>query len=455
MSSPLADNNEVSGLNLISPLNGNAIGGTGINRFNINNINNDIDLALAAPGNNSGAGAGIVLMNVTGIGTIDDVRFNSTQAGSAGGIVVQNTGVGPFTLNLSNVPFSQGGLFGVQVVANNSDVNANLTNVTANQTGDGLRLMSSNGGRITATVNQSNFNNSTGAGVSAIASGANSRINLTASNVVAEDNMADGFSLRALMGGDYQAVVQNSSLNNNDRNAIRSVLTDNSTGMLTVTNTTGTGSGEHGIFLNALSGSVLNTTTLTGVNVSNSGQGAGVANDGVNIDVSGMGSAATVNLTNVTAVNTLGNMTQENGLRLLVADGGMLTSVVSGINFSANQVSGISTRVRNALSTANLTVSGTTADGSTMAPNADGFVFDNDNGILTATVTTSSFNNSGRNAIRGLGGLPSGVALFPDDNERHIRFHDSQRQWRRRRFTRYHWRGWSKRLQLHLSANLT
>ena len=218
-------------------------------------------------------------------------------------------------------------------------------------------------------------------------------------------------------GGAFQAVLENSSLNNNVRNAIRAVLTGGSTtGMLTATNMTGTGSGEHGIFLSVAGGAILNTSTLTGVDVSNSGQlgNAGLA-DAVNIDVSGidvsgMGSQATVNLINVLGMNTLGNTTQESGLRQVVATGGQLTTVVSGSNFSFNQISGINTRLRNAGTIVNLTVTGTTVNGgATSAPNADGFLFDNDSGNFTANVTTSSFNNSGRNAIRGLGGAPSEI----------------------------------------------
>jgi hypothetical protein len=393
----LRNNNEVSGLNLISPLNGNAIGGTGFSNFNINNINNDINLA----GINSGDGAGIVLQNVSGIGTIDNVRFNSTQAGSAGGIVVQNTGTDPFTLNLSNVPFSQGGMNGVRIVADNSRIIANLTNVTASNTGDGVRLSAQNAGAITATIRESTFNDSTGSGIAANVSGANSNINLTVSNVVAQGNGRDGIEIVAETGGAFQAVLENSSLNLNDRNAIRAVLIGGSTGMLTVTNTTGTGSGQHGIFLSLTGGSILNTSTLTGVDVSNSGRRLVSADlrDAVNIVVSGMGSVATVNLTNVTGVNTVGNTSQFNGLRQIINLNGRLTTVVSGSNFSLNQMNGIITQARSA-GNADLTVTGTTANGNLV----DGFLFDNDAGIFTANVTTSSFNSNGQNAIRGISG---------------------------------------------------
>ncbi len=399
----LANNNEVSGLNLISPLNGNAIGGTGINGFNINNINNDINLALAVPGNNSGAGAGIVLTNASGVGTIDNVRFNSTQAGSAGGVVVQNTGAAPFTLNLSNVPFSQGGLFGVQVVANNSNVTANLTNVNASSTGDGVRLTASNAGTITAAINQSVFSNSTGAGIAGDVAGANSNINLTASNVTAQGNTLDGISIVSGTGSAFQAILQNNTLDNNTRNAIRSVLTGGSTGVMTVANTTGTGSGEHGIFLIATD-STLSPSTFTTVNVSNSGQQgtAGLA-DGVNIDATN--SNATINLTGITGINTLGNTTQENGLRQVIDGNSMVTTVVNSSNFSSNQISGISTQVRGAGTTSNLTVADTIANSNVL----DGFLFDIDNGNFTANVTTSSFNNSGRNAIRAIGGAIGAV----------------------------------------------
>ncbi|MBT6154211.1 MAG: hypothetical protein HOK71_16330 [Planctomycetaceae bacterium] len=399
----LGNNNEVSGLNLISPLNGNAIGGAGINNFNINNINNDINLALAAPGNNSGAGAGIVLTNASGVGTIDNVRFNSTQAGSAGGIVVQNTGAAPFTLNLSNVPFSQGGLFGVQVVANNSNIAANLTNVNASSTGDGARFTASNAGSITATVSQSTFSNSTGTGLAADVAGAGSNIFLNASNVVAQGNTLDGISFVSGTGSSFQGILNNNTFNNNTRNAIRTVLTGGSTGFLTVANTTGTGSGEHGLFL-SITDSTLTPSTFTTVDVSNSGQqlNAGLR-DGVNIDASN--SNATINLTSITGVNTLGNTTQENGLRQVIDGGSTVTTVVDSSNFSSNQISGISTQVRDAGTTSNLTVTGTTANGNVL----DGFLFDIDNGNFNANVTTSSFNNSGRNAIRAIGGAVGAV----------------------------------------------
>jgi hypothetical protein len=344
----LASNNETSGLNLIAPIGQSGIFGSGITNFNINNINNDITLAA---GNDSGPGGGILLQNATGTGTIDNVRFASTQPASNGGIVVQNTGAGSLALNVNNVPFSQGGLVGLGVTVRNS-----------------------------------------------------ASVALTASSVNASNNTQDGLLLDADTGGSFTAVVSNSNLSGNTRNAIRTLLAGGSTGSLNVTNTVSTFSGEHGIFISA-TGATLNPSIFTTVDASNSGQqGFGGLADGFHFDITN--SMATVNLNSVTSGN-FGGITQENGLRQIVDMGGTLVTTVTGSNFLLNQLDGMSTQVRDAGTAATLNMSGSTSSFNVR----DGFLYDVTAGSFTSNVTTSSFVSNGRNGIRAIGGAaPAAVA---------------------------------------------
>ncbi|MCA9075714.1 MAG: inverse autotransporter beta domain-containing protein [Planctomycetaceae bacterium] len=153
----IASNTFVDGLNLMPAVNGMAIRGQSLNNFEIRNINNDVMPAMS-----TGPGAGIVLSNVSGTGIIDNVAFNISNPKAVGGIVVQNSGVGPLDLTINNVPFLLGGRNGVRLAANGSIINASADGVLADMNGTGLELETNGSGEINLAVVDSTFTNAGG-----------------------------------------------------------------------------------------------------------------------------------------------------------------------------------------------------------------------------------------------------------------------------------------------------
>ncbi len=154
----LANQNEVNSLNLISSPGSATINGSGIRDFDILNINRDIQSGVA-----TGAGSGIALSNVSGIGRIENVRFASSDPSSVVGIGIVNDGAPSLDLTINNASELSGSQVGVALSATNSVINANVNNVNADNNGKGMVITTGNGGTINATVADSSFDNANAA----------------------------------------------------------------------------------------------------------------------------------------------------------------------------------------------------------------------------------------------------------------------------------------------------
>jgi len=368
----LAGNNEVSGFNIDGGGTGAGIFGSGISDFNLNRLNI------------TGATEGIQLFNFAQTGQSPPFgNMNTIQEVSVTGSVMSGI----------HLRQDDGGTGVVLINASSSVGNG----------ADGLRLTTVGGSTVNATILDSSFNLNAESGVRVNVRDPGSHVSLTATNVAAHNNTLDGLLFDINAGGSFVANVSNSSFQFNSRNAIRTVLADGSMGTLNLTDVLALSSGEHGVFV-SVTDSNLNPSTFLRVDASNSGQllAAGLR-DAFHIDASN--STVTVSILDSTGVNTGGGMTQENGVRLISDLGSILTTTLSGGNFSNNAVSAINVRVRDAGTNSMLTVSNVLGNNS----GVDGFFYDVTGGSFTAMVTGSSFNSSGRNAIRAIGGTSPAV----------------------------------------------
>ncbi len=202
----LASNNEVNGLNFISPDNGVAIGGQGARNFAILNINKDIGLP-----NLTGAGSGIVLRDAAGFGLIQNVAFNIPNLTAMGGIRIANSDSDPLTLDIDGVRFLQGGQAGLGLYASNAIISATATNVFAANNSNGLLMDAHNGGRVDLAVTGSTFNdavNGLGAGRGISVRGTtDGRLNLVATNTSAGGADINGLLVHLQSGSDANVSV--------------------------------------------------------------------------------------------------------------------------------------------------------------------------------------------------------------------------------------------------------
>lgn len=378
----LANVNEVSAVDINGGGTGVGIIGTGIRDFNLNRLD--------------------ITASTQGI----DIR-NFAQSGAAFPLGQPNT--------ITDVNVSGSSFQGVrlsQTDGTSTGVTITRLNASSNMS-EGLLFNGLGGSTINANVTQSIFNSNGDAGLRANAFGAGSNIVLTAANLTGNSNTTDGLLFDARLGGNITANVTSSSFVGNTRNAIRQVLDGGSTMTVTASDIIANNSGQHGVFTNVLGGSTY-TGTFTRITATNNGQSMlALLRDGFNIEVSGGGSSGNMTITDSTSRNTGGGTAQQNGLRTSVSSTGSLMVVVNGTNnFSNNAVSAFNSAVTDAGSTSTLTVTGTTANSS----GVDGFFYNINGGSFTANVTNSSFDSSGRNAIRAIGGLSPAVVNVTFDS---------------------------------------
>ncbi|MEZ5941216.1 MAG: inverse autotransporter beta domain-containing protein [Planctomycetaceae bacterium] len=143
------DNITVVGVNIVSPANGRMISGNGINDYSLLDINQDFG------GGTTGPGAGIVMTNTTGVGVIDNFYFNNPVKVAPGAVVIQNNSTLPLDFRLTNAQIT-GGQVGVDLRANNTDVNAFLEFVHNDMSGIGTNLSATNGGSLRVDFATSN-----------------------------------------------------------------------------------------------------------------------------------------------------------------------------------------------------------------------------------------------------------------------------------------------------------
>lgn len=364
----LADNNLITGINIIAPTGGNAIVGNNIENFTLERLNRDINPATT----DTGPGGGILITNASGTGIIRDFGFDIPSANGPSGIIVSNTNTDPLSLSITDGRFINGGRFGINVTANNSIVGLAIDNVDNNASATGLQLQTTNSGRIIAGVTDSHFDGAvgglpgTGNGISVLSNngqtsltienttatgaarsglqvelsaGASaeigmtdvdlsnsldsiqallsaSRLNLTGTRVTGTDATDDGFDFRLLGGSEMTAILVDGNLSGANGDSVTGSLSGASTANVFINNTSLAGAGGNGVVV-ANGGA----SSFTGVFTGSSLDGAGA--DGVNLQTSGASNSLLVlnnsDATNAGAnglvVNTTGNSRADVGLQ--------------------------------------------------------------------------------------------------------------------------------------------
>lgn len=231
----LADNNLVTGVNMIAPAGGNAIAGNGIENFTLTKLNRDI----TPPGETTGAGGGIVLTNASGTGIIQDFGFNIPGAGPSG-ISITNTNQPNLNVSITDGRFLNGGANGINLSANNSQIVATIDNVNNTGSNTGLRLNATNTGDVLANVTDSRFDNA----------------------------VQDAININGNQG-DVALNMSNSSGFNAGRDGLHAVLTNGSSGTINLATVDLSSAGDDGMFTSQNDSALL--LTATGVNASGAG----------------------------------------------------------------------------------------------------------------------------------------------------------------------------------------
>ncbi len=380
----LANNNQVLGLNIIAPTNGNAIGGMNVSNFVINNINQNITVAQ-----DTGAGGGVMLRNATGTGRITNTTFKSSTLTSAGGIVVQNLNQAPLNLTIDDAPLLSGGRYGIDLVATNSVINANINDVHANRNGTGIRMDARDNGRVNTLITSSNFDNAlngspeTGDGIVILGTN-NGLVNTTMTSVTARNASRD--AIRTTLDGSNATVNVNTAILTGAMDDTYDAQLRNSSSLnLTLTNTSGGMAGDAGMELDAGMNSSI-TATLNNANFSP------VGGDGINSMLTN-GSTTSITATNSSFANA-GN----DGLFVNSASGSTFNGSFTGGSFANASGDGIDVTFNNSLGNT-LSLNGTNANNAT---GGDGFKFNLDSvSTFNASLTTVSFDNAMANAING------------------------------------------------------
>ncbi len=267
----LAGNNEVNGLNILSPANGVAIGGNGAYNFDILNINKDVNLP-----ENTGAGSGIVLHNAHGTGFIQNVAFNIPNLTAMGGIRITNVNTDPLTLGIDGVRFLDGGQAGLSLYGNNSIINATAANVRASSNRNGLLMDALNNGRVDLAIAGSTFNdavNGLGSGRGMTVRGSSGgRLNLIANNTSAGGADIDGLLVHLSGGADANVSLTNGNLSAAGRDAVH-LDVNNATLDLSLASTQANGVGRDAFHVEAANLADINVM-LTNSNFDNATQDA-------------------------------------------------------------------------------------------------------------------------------------------------------------------------------------
>lgn len=366
--------------------------------------------------------------------------FDTVQAnGNVTGIRLEETGR---TLNatLNNVSASGNTGVGVQAVGTGGTLLLTSPSLTANNNGlDNLQITTTAGTVFGGNFTDSFFNGSTGgSGIVLNMTGGTGLLNLT--NVQANGNGVDGLALIGAAGatlnvnvvdsfmtdnlrdghhidgatvstirlfvdptdirrngrdalffnltGDsvFEATYLNDLMDNSGRSAVHGQM-DFSTARLVFNNTTGTTSGEHGLFLNAVNNSLASIQVTDG-SFANSSQSLVNGFDGVHIQSNA--SIVNLGLTNTPANNILPNSTQRIGLAFNAVNFSNFTANVTGGDLTNNLTNAVRANVTSG-STAVLNLTDTPSSNS----GADGFFANVDSATFVANVTNSDFNNSG------------------------------------------------------------
>lgn len=339
----LSDNNQILGLNLISPDGGNAIVGNGIENVVIDEINRDINFS---GGENSGLGGGIILTNSFGNATITNIGFDIQDPTALGGIVINNTNTDDLNLTINNdlgrFPelVVMGGQVGIGITANNSDVIADIDNILASMNGTGLNLAASNGGDIQATVNDSTFNDATNNGIQ-ITGTTGGNVDLTANNTDATNAGGSGLAVN-MNNATGTAVLMNGSLDDAGDDAVQILLSNAAEFGLALGNVTGDNADQNGLHVNAQSGAQFEGMIVNS-SFTNTTNGSGVL-----LDFDGPGTTGTL------AVQTLAlDQAGANALQIETSNQANVTMTGTGVSGSQAGQDGINL---NAIGNSEITV---------------------------------------------------------------------------------------------------
>lgn len=393
----LANNNEVSGFNIIDTTVGrSAILGNGIVDFNINNV----DVV--------GDGHAFNLTNASGIGRIVDSSFDIGLGVNSNGVSIVNTATAPLDLTIDNFATASGGLNALRIVANASDVDATVTDFMADANRTGLNLAAAAGGELNVDVSDSTFTNATGVlvteGRAVLVNNVTGTVDLAMTNVDGSNASSNGLEVNTSAGGLFTGTIANGSFSDAGGNGI--LLDFNNTdenNSLVMTNTTVDNATFDG--LNALvQNNSLLTIDITDGSFLNAGQDAFDTTVTVDSTLN-----LTVDPTPATGAGSIGflfNVSNNSELNASFLDsdlgmgsdfaiwGSVLSDSLANVSFvngslANNVVSAISATVND--SELNLVVDN--ADAQNNGSNGAQFFVTN-GGELTAAISNSDFSNN-------------------------------------------------------------
>jgi len=369
----LANNNEVSGFNIITTPSRAAIEGSVLKDFVIDSV--DV----------TGDGSAFVLTNARGTGSITNSSFDLTPDTAPGGVIIRNTNTPPLNLTIDTFATATGGRKGLLIGANNSTITTTINGFLADANGDGLELNASFSGNIDATVTNSTFNNSVvlgpsvGDGIRVISLGA--AVNLNVDNTTATGSETNGLTVALTANSDFTGVFTNSDLSNSGNDGINLLLSNTVGSTLEMTDTLVDNAGRDGLHAILLNASEMDITIVDG-SFENAGEDA--------FDVF-LGGGSELNLdVDPTPATGAG----ANGFRFEVENSSILTALFDQSDLSGAGANGILGDV-NTGSTANVTYqNGSLANSTLNAVNVSV-----DNATADVTVTDSSANDSGQNGL--------------------------------------------------------
>jgi hypothetical protein len=395
----LANNNELAGFTIVNT-SGVVIGGDPAN-INIH------DVTLVGSGNASTPA--ISITNLTGANNIIKNVNVLTPGGignNPGGGIYLQSGTGGATLTMTNVfmnsappylpaPGGKGAQqpFGIWLNApapgpandpnSGGSFNVTMNNVHVNGNVLGLKLTET---RQNMNVNLQNFtaDNNTGTGIQAIGNGGQITVtgNTVGSPISASGNTGDNVNVSMTNGGVFNGTFANALFNGSTAGSGIVLNQAGGSATLNLTNTNVNTNAVDGLRLNASGGAAI-TVTGTGDQLVGNGR------DGINNVAGGAGTQITENFS-----NSLINSSGRNGVFYSLANGALLNGTFSGDQINSSKTSAFSGQIDNA--TANLTISGTSANNSL----GSGFVLNETNGaVFTGNITNSNINVSGGNGM--------------------------------------------------------
>lgn len=458
----LASNNQILGLNLLPSSGGAAIVGSDMvidstmaSPF-IDEINRDIDLTM----DSTGAGAGIVLTNVSGNAVILNSGFNIDNTTAPGGIVINNTDTDDLAIIIANDQTEfpdlayNGGEAGISLTGNNSNIAAMIDGIVSNNSQTGLSQNTTGTGDVDIMVTNSDFENAVGDNFAAsingtggtstaiftnssLAGAGDDAIDIFADNqadfMLMLDNTSgdganddgivaliengstvtissvdstfsdtvngDGLDVTASGGSTFGANFTNGAFDNAGNNAIALNFDGMDTiGTLVLENTSGTNAAVDAINIQATD------QAAVGVNLSNSTDFASAGQDGLDITNNNATVVVQASSTSNTPVD-FSNFETGNGLISNSTGSGASTSLTFTDGASFDNVA-----MNTALDAINITSDDgaiTTLTGSAISgANAgdDGINLNSNNGTIVATITAAgSFANAGQNSATGDG----------------------------------------------------